>query len=393
MLLKPERLASLQQLIAEQQLDGWLLFDFKGRNPVATAVLGAEIIGTRRVFVKIPRTGVPTALIHEIDSELWRNWPCDWKKEVWVRREQLAALALKHFSKQRLAVDYSPSGDVPYLDCIPAGLVEFLRHAGTDLMPSIELVTRFLSAWTAEDRASHERAAKIIAEIAQVAMRLAGERARTRHPATEWDLACSIREAFDREGLLTDHGPSVSFGANSARNHYNPSPESAAKIVPGELLLVDLWAKEPGGIYADQTWMAAIGPSSERDAGLWDVVRRARDAALNLLRARVPNSIPIRGADVDQAAQAVIVESGFGSRIAGRTGHSIDRFGLHGFGPPIDNTETWDERLLIPGVGFSVEPGIYIPGETGVRSEVNALVGEREILITPEIFQAELLTV
>lgn len=146
-------------------------------------------------------------------------------------------------------------------------------------------------------------------------------------------------------------------------------------------------------MYADQTWMAAIGHPSDRDAELWLIVRRARDAALDLLRERVRSGTPVRGAEADAAAKRVIADAGHLDHTVSRTGHSIDRYGLHGFGPPIDDTETYDDRLLLPGVGFSIEPGVYLPGVSGVRSEVNVVVQERDILITPDDYQSELLAV
>jgi len=388
--LTPDSLPRLQAMIAEQELDGWLLYDFKGRNPIASAVVGNWIAGTRRVFVKVPRKGMPIALIHEIDKELWLDWPKEWTKRVYIRREDLEGEVATLVNGERLALDYSPRGSVPYLDCVPAGLRDFLLDLGAELVPSIDLVTRFCSLWTPEDRASHVRAARRVAEIAISAMRVAGESSRLQEPMREYGLAVWIREAFDQAGLTTESGPSVSFGANAARNHYDPSGESSASLVPGQLLLIDLWAREPGGIYADQTWMAAIGAPCDRDAHLWQVVRQSRDGALDLLRQRVQTHTPVQGAELDRAAKCIIHEAGFGGNVASRTGHSIDRFGLHGFGPPIDDTETCDSRVLIPGVGFSVEPGIYLAGETGVRSEVNAWVGDGEVLITPVNYQAEL---
>jgi Xaa-Pro dipeptidase len=390
-MLTLESLPRLQALIADQRLDGWLLFDFKGRNPIASAVLGNRIVGTRRVFVKIPRSGVPVALVHEIDKELWLNWPKEWIKHIYIRREDLETEMAALVSGDRLALDFSPRGAVPYLDCVPAGLRDFLTELGAQLLPSMDLVTRFCSLWTREDQASHVRAARKVAEIAISAMRAAGEGSRRQEPMREYDLAAWIREAFERAGLVTESGPSVSFGANAARNHYEPSAESSAPLVPGQILLIDLWAREPGGIYADQTWMAAMGAPSDRDAHLWQVVRQSRDQALDLLCKRVREQTPVQGAELDRAAKRIIQEAGYGANVASRTGHSIDRFGLHGFGPPIDDTETWDSRLLIPGVGFSVEPGIYFAGETGVRSEVNACVGDGEVLITPAKYQHDLI--
>ncbi|HUR95918.1 MAG TPA: M24 family metallopeptidase [Gemmatimonadales bacterium] len=392
-MITPTDLVRLQSLIAQADVDGWLLFDFRGRNPIAAALLGDEIVGSRRVYVLVPRTGSPTALVHAVDAELWRHWPAAWTKKVWVARDELAAELGSLVSGKRLAVEYSPNGAIPYLDGVPAGVAELLRGLGATLVSSIDLVTRFCSVWSPADLASHRRAAEAIATIARKALALAGSRADTTRPVTEHELSLWVLERLDRAGLVTEGRPSVSWGANAARAHYEPAVRESAPIVRGALLLLDLWGKEPNGIYADQTWMAAIGSPSERDAGLWTVVRTARDAALDLLSDRLRAGTPVRGGDADAAARHVIAQAGYLESTIARTGHSIDRYGLHGYGPAIDDTETQDDRLLIPGVGFSVEPGVYLPGEAGVRSEVNAVVGERELIVTPREYQRELLVV
>jgi Xaa-Pro dipeptidase len=386
-------LPRLQPLIADAGVDGWLLFDFRGRNPIAAAVLGPEIVGSRRVYALIPPAGPPVALVHAVDAELWREWPATWTKRVWVTREELSKELGALVHGKRVAVDWSPGGAIPYLDGMPLGVAEFLRDLGATLAPSADLVTRYCSVWSPADRASHRRAAEAIAAIAREALALAGSRAAGGDPITEHGLAVWVRERFDRAGLVTESGPSVSWGPNAARAHYDPTAEESAPIVRGALLLLDLWATEPGGIYADQTWMAAIGAPSERDARLWTVVCSARDAALELIRSRVRSGEPVRGAEADAAARRVISSAGLADRTIARTGHSIDRFGLHGFGPPVDDTETYDDRLLIPGVGFSVEPGVYLAGEAGVRSEVNVVVGDADIEVTPREPQTDLLVV
>jgi Xaa-Pro aminopeptidase len=389
-MIGPTDLARLQPLIGDAGVDGWLLFDFRGRNPIAAAVLGPEIVGSRRVYVLIPPAGPPSALVHAVDAELWRGWPAEWPRRVWVTREELATELGGLVRGKRLAVDWSPGGAIPYLDGLPLGVAELLHGLGATLVPSAELVTRYCSVWSSADLASHRRAAEAIAVIARDALALAGSRAATPDPITEHALAVWVRERFDRAGLSTESGPSVSWGPNAARAHYDPTAEESAPILRGALLLLDLWATEPGGIYADQTWMAAIGPPSGRDAHLWTVVRTARDAALDLIRSRVRSGTPVRGAEADAAARGVIASAGLIDRTIARTGHSIDRYGLHGFGPAIDDTETHDDRWLIPGVGFSVEPGVYLPGEAGVRSEVNVVIGEGDVVVTPTDYQADL---
>jgi Xaa-Pro aminopeptidase len=387
--------AALQSALASlrEPVDGWLLFDFRGINPIMAAVVGDEVVGSRRAYVYIPRSGGPTALVHAVDAELWRAWPAAWGKVVWVRREELARELTALVGGRTVAMEYSPGGAIPYGDYVPAGTLELVRAVGATPVSSAELVTRYCSAWTAEDLASHRRAAETIAAIAQGAMARAGERARTPKPVTEHELAVWVLEAIDRAGLVTESSPSVSYGANAARAHYDAPAEGSASIVPGALLLLDLWAKEPGGVYADQTWMAAFGPPSARAIEIWTVVRDARDAALDLLRGRLERGENVAGAEADRAARAVIEAAGYGNRTVARTGHSIDRAGLHGFGPTIDDTESFDGRLILPGSGFSVEPGVYIPGEIGVRSEVNAHARADGLDVTPADYQRELAVV
>lgn len=392
---QPDVLPALHAALAAlaDPVDGWLLFDFRGVNPVMAAVVGPDVVGSRRAYVYVPRDRAPVALVHAVDAELWRAWPPAWRRVVWVRREELARELTALVGGHTVAMEYSPGGAVPYGDYVPAGTLEFVRAAGATPVSSAELVTRYCSAWTAADLGSHLRAAAHVADIARAAIVHVGERARTSAPVTEHALTRWVLEAFDRAGLVTESAPSASYGAHAARAHYDAPPEGSAPIVPGALLLLDLWAKEPGGVYADQTWMAAIGAPSERAAKLWTIVRDARDAALDLLHGRLAAGEPVAGAEADRAARAVIAAAGYGDRIISRTGHSIDRVGLHGYGPTIDDTESFDARRILPGVGFSVEPGIYVPGEIGVRSEVNAHARVDGLDVTPDDYQRELIVV
>jgi len=394
-MIDPDALPALHAALdaSSGPVDGWLLFDFRGINPIMAAVVGKEVVGSRRAYVYFPRAGAPTALVHAVDAELWRAWPAAWRKVVWVRREELLRELKALVGGRTVAMEYSPGGAIPYGDYVPAGTLELVRAAGATPVSSAELVTRYCSAWTADDLASHLRAAEAIAEIARAAFGRVGERARTADPVTEHELAGWVLEAIDRAGLVTESRPSVSYGANAARAHYDAPAEGSAPIVPGALLLLDLWAKEPGGVYADQTWMAAIGAPSARAVEIWTVVRDARDAALDLLRQRLEAGEPVAGAEADRAARAVIEAAGYGDRTVARTGHSIDRAGLHGFGPTIDDTESFDGRLILPGSGFSVEPGVYLPGEIGVRSEVNAHARADGLDVTPADYQRELTVV
>src|SRR6202041_1841193 len=248
-MLTVETFPKLQVLLAEHNLDGWLLFDFRGSNPIARAVLGEGIVGTRRVYVLIPRSGVPLALIHEIDAELWNEWPAEWGKSVVVAERSLHQVLAFHLQGLRIAVDTSPRGASPYLDCVPAGALAQLKQIDCTFLSSADLVTGFLSVWTKEECSSHERAAAKLAEIAEDTMRRVRVAVAARARVTEYDVTRQIRQDFDRAGLETEGTPSVCFGANAARNHYCATESDCACIAPGELLLVDLWAKDPGGMY------------------------------------------------------------------------------------------------------------------------------------------------
>jgi Xaa-Pro dipeptidase len=394
-MLTPDHLPALHEAIsaAADRMDGWLLFDFRGINPIMAAVVGPEIVGSRRAYVHIPGKGMPTALVHAVDAELWRAWPDAWPKRVWVRREELAQELRALVGGKTVAMEYSPNGAVPYGDYVPAGTLELVRASGATPVSSAELVTRCCSAWTPGDLASHLRAAKAIAAIAVAAIARAGSHARSPNPLTEHALGAWVLEGIERAGLVTESAPSISYGEHAARAHYEAPVDGSAPLVPGALLLLDLWAKEPGGVYADQTWMASFGPPSALAGELWSVVRTARDSAIWLLRSRLEAGEPVTGAEADRAARGVIEAAGYGDRIICRTGHSIDRVGLHGFGPTIDDTESYDARRILPGAGFSIEPGIYIPGEIGLRSEVNAHAGVGGLDVTPADFQNDLIVV
>jgi Xaa-Pro aminopeptidase len=389
-ILTPERLADIQSLLADADVDGWLLYDFRGANPIALGLLGHARPGSRRIVVWIPRSGLPAALSHAIEQRVWATWPTAWPRTVYSSWQDLERFVVSHVAGRRVAMEYSPGGGVPTVDRVPAGVVDMVRAAGATVTTSAQLITRLYAAWTPEQTASHERAAERIATIAHDAARLAGERASAGTPMTEYALVEWIAERFAEAGLVTASLPHVAAGVNAADPHYGPSAEASALIVRDQLLLIDLWAREPGGIYADQTWMASLGPPSARAVEVWTAVRDARDAAAQLLRERLWHGVDVQGAEADDAARGVLQSRGMAQWFAHRTGHSIDARELHGAGPNLDNLESRDDRLLVPGIGFSIEPGVYIPGEIGVRSEVNAYVGVDGLVVTPRTPQQEL---
>lgn len=390
--LSVSTLTAIQHAVADARLDGWLLYEFHGANPVAAGLIGLEGLVTRRAFVWIPREGIPVALTHAIEQSPWRAWPAGWEKVTYSGWRSLEGALAKLVAGKRVAMEYSPGDAVPYLDRVPAGVLEMVRAAGATVESSADLVSRFYAVWNDLQLASHRRAAARIAAIAVEAIRLAATRAES-VPMTEYQLACWIRDRFGESNLATDHGPIVAIGPNAADPHYEPVANASAQIGRGCVLLVDLWARENDGVYADQTWMASLGTPAERDLRVWNAVRDARDAALSFIRDRVERGERVLGAEADDVARATIERHGFGDSFIHRTGHSIDPRDLHGAGPNIDNLETREDRALIRGVGFSIEPGVYLTNELGVRSEVNAFVGDRELVVTPAQPQTELLVV
>ena len=398
-MLTPKNLVAFQRAIAGVPgLDGWLLYDFHGLNPIAAGILELKGMGTRRIFCFIPRSGSPVAITHAIEQSAWNDWPKDWGKVVYSSWRSLEEELAKLVKGKRVAMEYSPGDAVPYLDRIPAGVLEMVRAAGADVVGSGELVSRTHAGWSDTQLASHKRAAEQIARIAKEAMTRAGQRASSGSPISEHELQQWIVGEFERHGLETDHGPIVAAGANAADPHYGPDASRPRHIKRGEILLIDLWARERSvegapGVYADQTWMASLGDPSPRAVEVWTTIRDARDAALSLLRDRLGAGQAVRGGEADDAARDVVRTRGLEQWFPHRTGHSIDPRDLHGSGPHIDNLETKEERALVPGVGFSIEPGVYVTGEIGMRTEVNAFVSRDGLVVTPAEPQRDLLVV
>jgi Xaa-Pro aminopeptidase len=369
--------------------DGWLLFDFHGLNPVAGRVLGLTGMSTRRLFALFPKEGEPVAVAHRIELQSFAKFPGT--VLPYSRWEELHEALRSIVAGRTLAMEISPDDAVPYLDRVPFGVVELLTRLGARIVPSGPLVTAFAARWSAEEAEAHRSHAETLAEIARTALTLAVREGGT--GLTETALQRRVVDAIHAHGLVFDHPPIVAFGANAANPHYEPGAGADAALEPNQVVLLDLWAGSAlGTVFADQTWMGFSGEHPpDRVLRVWDTVRAAREAACHYIQERVRASAPVAGFEGDRAARGVIEAAGFGAYFVHRTGHSIDR-DLHGSGPHLDDYETHDERLLVPGVGFSVEPGIYLPGEFGMRSEVNMYWGDAGPVVTPGEPQTSLIT-
>src|SRR5690349_16480218 len=250
-MLTPATLPALQAAIADSGLDGWLLYDFQRCNPIAAGLIDLEGMVTRRVFAWVPREGRPVAVTHAIEQLAWRRWPAEWSRVKYAGWRALEAEVARLVAGKRVAMEYSAGDAVMYVDRVPAGVLEMVRAAGATVQPSGDLVSRFYATWTAPHLAAHRRAAEAIAAIARDAFAEAGRAHAARRPMTEYQLHRWILERFERAGLETDHGPNVSVGPNGANPHYEPTAEQSSTIEGGQVLLIDLWARElAGGPYA-----------------------------------------------------------------------------------------------------------------------------------------------
>lgn len=371
----------VQEALAELDLDAWLLYEFRGQNWISEALLGVEAT-TRRAFILIPREGEPRGLIHAIEGSHWRHWP--WPTESYAGwREMEEKLERLVGGVGRVAAEVSPGDAVPTVDLVPHGVVQLLESRGSTLVSSGDLVTAFFSVWSAEQLLAHREAAEVVATVARKAFRRAADAVRAGRPTTEGALSEWIRAALRDGGLTVDVDTHVAVGPRAADPHYAPSG-AGETISAGEVLLVDLWGRtDDSAVCADQTWMGILADSVPgRVQRIWEAVRDARDGAVDFLRQRHRAGMDVRGYEVDDIARGVIRDRGFGEYFIHRTGHSIDRK-LHGSGPNLDNLESRDDRRLLRGVGFSVEPGVYLPDDVGIRSEINVHWGPDGPEVTP----------
>ena len=367
-----------QEYLAGEHVPGWLIYDYLGCNPVLAQVAPSSGHVTRPVFLYVPASGSPTLLTHHVDAGKFADTGVD--TAVYSSRATLEASLRDTLSGvASVAMEYSPRNSLPRVSRVDAGTVELVRSMGSDVISSADLMQYATQRWSSEQLAGHRRAADTLGRIVNEAFARIGQRL-SRHGSggvTEFEIAEFIRQRFREEGLTTADGPIVSTNAHCSDPHYEPAAEGSSVIAPGDWVLIDLWAREdtPGSVYADITWTAYVGDDPpERNREIFDIVLGARDAALSFLKDSHATGDPIQGWQADDVARRYITDRGYGDYFTHRLGHSIYHT-VHGEGVNLDNFETHDTRRIIPGVGFSIEPGIYLP-EFGVRSEIDAYMSE-----------------
>ena len=381
----PLDVAAVQETLRSDGLDAWLLYDFNGSNPIAARLAGltnGTHMTTRRWYYLIPATGEPRKLMHAIEPYNLDHMPG--AKTIYSRRETLASgLKTVLGGMKRIAMEYSPSNAIPYISRVDAGTVEAIRALGADIVSSGDLVQRFEAVWSAEALRSHRAASDALYRIKDRAFGLVRDARRAARAITELDVQRAMSGWFTDEGLITDAPPVVAAQENAGNPHYMPTEEKHRAVGDGEIVLLDLWGKlpEPGAVFADITWVgftAASVPDTYVKA--FTAARDGRDAAIALVKARVAEGKEIRGYEVDRACRDVLERAGYGAQFIHRTGHSLGTE-VHGNGVHMDDFETHDERRLIPGTGFTIEPGVYTQ-EFGVRTEINMYVGDRAAEVT-----------
>lgn len=370
---------AVQEALKAEGLDGWLLYDFQGSNPIASRVAGIGRNGghlaTRRWFYLVPAAGEPRGLVHAIERHNLDHLPG--AKTVYAGRTELEQ-GLKGLvaGLGRVAMEYSPGNAIPYVSRVDAGTVEMVRQAGVEVTSSGDLVQRFDGLWDEAAIATHRDASERLYRIKDQAFAYVTRCLRDGSPITEFDVQQKMVQWFADEGLTAGSAPNVSAQENAGNPHYLPTHEQHRAIGRDEILLLDLWGKrqQPGAVYADITWVAFTGREvPERYTRAFEVIARARDAAVDLVQARARANDVVRGFELDRAARQVIIAAGYGDAIWHRTGHSLGE-DVHGNGAHLDDYETHDERRLMPGSGFTVEPGVYFP-DFGVRTEINMVWG------------------
>ncbi len=403
------KLQTIRNYLRKHGIAGWLLYDFRGQNPIAASVAGLQSTGTRRWFLWIPAEGEPQWLVHAIEQAAFSAVAPDMAGPQhyyvgWQELEQQLRAILPQSASSQIAMEYSPNGAIPYVSNVDAGTMEMVRaNTRAAVVSSADLVQLVQAVLTSRQMETHRRAAAHMLAAKDAAFAFVAQALRQQQEITEFDVQQLLVRKFRAADLTWDHDPIVAVNGNAALPHYAPTAQQHSPIRRGDVLLIDLWAKEknnPDDCYADITWTAYCGADPPPTASrVFAVVAQARDTAVKVISQAFENGKTLHGYEVDDAVSAVITDAGFGEGILHRTGHSLGPT-THWNGVNIDNVETQDRRSLIPGVMFTIEPGIYLPhldfddsGQTkglGIRSEVNCIVHDGRLEVTTLPFQTEL---
>jgi Xaa-Pro dipeptidase len=388
---------SIQSTLRDQKMDGWLFYDFWKRNEYAQRILRipTHIMNTRRFFYYIPASGEPQKLVHSIERWNLDHLPGD--KTIFLSWQSLEEGLKKILTgSTNIAMEYSPGNAIPYISKVDAGTIEMVRRTGVTVVSSMDLIQYFEARWSEESLQDNLETARVMRTIVDKAFGFMKERMLAKQRITEYDVQQFMAKQFEQNGLTTTEAPNCSVNANSGNPHYEPTKDVHSELKEGDFVLIDLWAKrnKPNGTYNDITWVGYLGTSvPEKYTKIFNIVKGARDAAVEHVKKEFAAHRPVRGCDVDDVCRKHIQLHGFGDNFIHRTGHSITS-DVHGSGANIDNLETRDERSIIPETSFSIEPGIYFIGEFGVRSELDVYISKNyEVIVTGEPRQQDVVAI
>ena len=370
-------IGKIQKALKDKRIDGWLLTDFRNRDYLAYRVVGLnfEKMASRRWYYYIPAKGEPRKLVSAVERLHLDSLPG--KRLVYLSwQEQHSALKKLMGPGKKIAMQYSPKNNVPYVSLVDGGTIELLKSLGYKIVSSADLISMFVSVVPEEGYRSHIAAGRIMDRIRAEAFEQIRAAVRTNSGATEYDIQQYMARRFREEGLTTYDPPMVGVNDHPADPHFETAKETARAFKQGDTVLIDMWAKKdvPGGIYYDITWVGYIGSTPPaKYVKMFNAVKAGRDAAIRFVKEKFAKGETCYGWQVDDACRNVVKKAGFGKYFLHRTGHSITEE-THGNGVNIDNLETKDDRALLPGCCFSIEPGIYLDGEMAVRTEINMFI-------------------
>jgi len=391
------KIQNIQKAIRAEGIDGWLLYDFRGSNPFATSVMEIppHMHCTRRMFYFIPARGTPKKLVHNIERYNLDHLPG--ARQIYVSWSSLEE-ELKGMLKKAeiIAMEYSPRNAIPYVSTVDAGMIELVKRQKVKVVSSANLVQRFDAVWSPKQFRENKKVARVCLDTMHKAFAFIGKQIKARRKVTEYDVQQFIEKELKKRKYVYSHPPNCSVNANAANPHYEPTRKINSPIKKGDFVLIDLWAKanDKDGVYSDITWTGYVGESvPEKYTKIFDIVREARDKAFAFIDNAMKNRRTIRGCDVDDVARKVIEKNGYGKYFVHRTGHSIGKE-MHDNGAHLDNLETRDLREIIPETSFTIEPGIYLPGKFGIRSEIDVFIDKnRKVINTAGPAQTEVLAI
>lgn len=373
----------IQALLKEYQLDGWLFADFQGRDFITRSFLKlTDRNCTRRLFYLIPAQGEPLKLLSAIEPLLLDHLPGQklLYKGIKEQTEQLAKLLKPEI---RIACQYSPGGDVPVVSSMDAGLVEFLKTFGAELVSSADLMQHFGAVLSEPQIESHRQAGLAIHRILNQAFRWIRSRLDGGLYTDEWMLLKELERLIEAEEIYMDSPPFFGIDDHTCDPGYEPSEHGSRQIQEGSRLMIDIAGRLPqaDSVYYDISWCMNVGPDIDPEyQRLFEIVKNVRKRLTEYIRELVAAGMKIRGCDVDALARSLFQEQGLDSFLMHRTGHNIGH-NCHGIGANLDDFETHDVRCLLPGTMFSIEPGLYTE-KYGVRLEYDVhITKEKELKI------------